>query len=192
MNRALGVGVVVAAIAVFSSLNASADTKDEAAIKTIVESVGTLADTGNFNALEALYAPEIEVDYTSLSGGEAEFKNPRTLMTEWACVLPGFDLTRHEVSNIRVSSNGGTATARSNVVAYHWVGDLFWKVKGDYVYGLAKNGDRWFINAHQFNLKEEDGTRDVFGPAIENAAADPADYIKHLQTEQGASNPCRI
>ena len=184
-------GGIVAAIVVVNPLSASADIKDEAAIKTIVESVGTLADTGNFEALEALYAQEIEVDYTSLSGGKAEIKSPQTLMTEWACVLPGFDRTRHEVGNIQVCSNGRTATARADVVAYQWVGDLFWKVKGDYVYGFAKNGNRWFISAHQFNLKEEDGTRDVFGPAIENAAANPVDYIKRRQTEQSVNNPCR-
>ena len=190
MRRVLG--GIVAAIAAFNSLNASADVRDEAAIKTIVESVGTLADTGNFESLEALYAPEVKVDYTSLSGGEAELKSPQALMTEWACVLPGFDRTRHEVSNIRVSSDGKAAIARADVAAYHWVGDLFWQVKGGYVYELAKDGNRWLINAHQFNLKEENGTRDVFGPAIENATANPANYIKQRQAKQAANDICRI
>lgn len=191
MKHVLG-GIIAAIAVVHPFLNASADIKDEAAIKNIVESVSTLADTGNFESLEALYAQEIEMDYTSLSGGETEFKSPEALMTQWACVLPGFDRTRHEVSNIQVSSNDRTATARADVVAYHWVGDLFWQVKGDYVYRLAKNGGRWFINAHQFNLREEDGTRDVFGPAIENATANPADYIKRRQTEQAVNGICRI
>ena len=97
----------------------TAEKKDEATIKTIVESVGTLADTGNFEALEKLYAPEVELDYTSLAGGEVQLKSPQAIMTQWAGVLPGFDRTRHDVSNIKVSSNGETATATADITADH-------------------------------------------------------------------------
>ena len=158
--------------------------KDEAEIKTIVESVGTLADTGNFEALEELYAPEVELDYTSLTGGEIELKSPQAIMTQWASVLPGFDRTRHEVSNIKVSSNGQTATATADVTASHWVSDLFWQVKGHYLYRFAKDEDRWLITAHQLNLVSEEGTRDVFGPAIDYATANPVAYIKRQKTKQ--------
>ena len=158
--------------------------KDEAAIKTIIESVGTLADTHNFEALEALYAPEVEVDYTSLAGGERELKSAKTLMTEWASVLPGFDRTRHAVDNIQVSTNGQTATATADVVADHYVGELFWQVQGDYHYRLEKKEDVWQITAHTFNLKEESGTRDVFGPAMANAEANPVSYLIRQQTRQ--------
>ncbi len=157
---------------------------DEAAIKTIVESVGTLADTHNFEALEKLYAPEVEVDYTSLAGGERELKSAKALMTEWAGVLPGFDRTRHAIGNIQVSTNGQTATATADVVADHYVGDLFWQVSGSYRYRLEKSGEAWQITAHTFTLKDEAGTRDVFGPAIANAQADPVSYLVRQQTRQ--------
>lgn len=158
--------------------------KDEAAIKTIIESVGTLADTHNFEALEALYAPEVEVDYTSLAGGERELKSAKALMTEWASVLPGFDRTRHAISNIQVSTNGQTATATAQVIADHYVADLFWQVRGDYEYRLEKNSAGWQITAHTFNLKEESGTRDVFEPALSNAQANAVSYLVRQQTQQ--------
>lgn len=167
-----------------SSASAYANTADEAAIKTIVESVGLLADTGNFEALEKLYAPEVEMDYTSLVGGEVELKSPKAIMTQWAGVLPGFDLTRHELSNIKVSSNGQTASATADFIADHYVNDLFWQVKGTYRYELIKDTDEWLITAHKLNLKEEQGTRDVFGPAIENASANPVGYIVRQKTRQ--------
>ena len=166
----------------------NADMMDEAAIKTIVESVGVLADTGNFEALEKLYAPEIEVDYTSLTDGEVELKSPQALMTQWAGVLPGFEQTRHTIRNIVVNSNSQTATATADVVADHWVGDLFWQVKGAYRYKLVKHADRWLISAHQFNLKEESGTRDVFSLATEYATANPAPYITRRQAQQVVRN----
>jgi len=53
-----------------------AQTADEAAVRTVVESVAVLADRGEFDALERLYAPEIRVDYTSLAGGEPEVDTP--------------------------------------------------------------------------------------------------------------------
>jgi len=182
--KTLALGVLTMTLAALNPTLSYANAKDEAAIKTIVESVGLLADTGNFEALEKLYAPEIEVDYTSLAGGEVELKSPQALMMQWAGVLPGFDRTRHAVSNVQVSSNGVTATATADVIADHYVGELFWQVTGDYVYRLIKDDDRWLITAHQFNLREETGTRDVFGPAIQNATANPASYLKREQTRE--------
>ena len=162
----------------------NADTMDEAAIKTIIESVAVFADTENFEALEQLYMPEIEVDYTSLTGGEIELKSPQDLMTQWASVLPGFERTRHTISNIKVSIHGQTAVATADVVADHWVDDLFWQVTGAYRYKLVKHEGRWLINAHQLSFKEESGTRDVFRLATEYATANPAPYSIRQQAQQ--------
>ncbi len=161
---------------------ADTESMEVAAIETIVESVAVLADSGNFEALEQLFADEIQVDYTSLAGGEPELKSPQALMTEWAGVLPGFDRTRHDISNIVVSVTGARAVATADVIADHYVADLFWQVAGDYRYEFVDTGDGWRITSATFNLQDEKGTRDVFGPAIGNAADDPASYIKRQQT----------
>jgi ketosteroid isomerase-like protein len=168
----------------FNPVAAEAVSKDEAAIKTIIESVAVLADSGNFDALEKLYADQVRVDYTSLVGGEVELKSPQTLMTQWASVLPGFDRTRHDISNISVTVNGANAVAAADVTADHFINDLYWQVKGDYHYELHKEYGDWRITSHTFNLKEETGTRDVFGPASEKAAASPACYILRRKTQQ--------
>ncbi len=165
---------------------AAADTEalDVAAIKTVVESVAVLADSGNFEALEKLYAEEMHVDYTSLSGGEPELKSPQALMTEWAGVLPGFERTRHEISNIEVNVTGLHAIATADVVADHYVAGLFWQVAGDYRYELLNSDDGWRIVSARFNLQDEQGTRNVFGPATENAAAHPPSYVTRQQTKE--------
>ncbi len=159
-----------------------AESQDVAAIQTIVESVAVLADSGNFESLEKLYADEILVDYTSLGGGEPELKSPKTLMNEWAGVLPGFDRTRHEISNVKVVVTGPRAVATADVVADHYVADLHWQVSGDYRYELLDIGGEWRIVAATFNLRDEKGTRDVFGPAAENAIANPPTYVTRQQT----------
>lgn len=157
--------------------------RDEAAIRTMVESVATFADRGEFDALEALYADEVTLDYTSLAGGEVEVKSAHQLMNEWASVLPGFDRTRHQVSDIRVTVDGGSAEATARVVADHWVGELHWQVTGRYAYRLVNDGD-WQITYHQFLLEAEEGTREVFGPAMANAKARPVAYLQRQQTEE--------
>lgn len=175
-------GALIATLAGFTPVEA--DMKDEAAIKTIIESVGILADLGHFSALEKLYADEVEVDYTSLSGGEVERKSPQDLMAQWAAILPGFDLIRHDISNIAVKINGPRAEATADVTADHYVGELFWRAKGDYRYILQKEEGIWRIINHTFNLQAESGTRDVFGPASENAANNPVPYIKRRKSEE--------
>jgi len=167
-----------------NSVLANTESPDVAAIKTIVESVAVLADSGNFEALEKLYADEILVDYTSLSGGEPELKSPQALMIEWAGVLPGFDRTRHDISNIAVSVTGARALATADVVADHYIAELYWQAAGDYQYELANAGDGWRITAASFNLRSEEGTREVFGLATENAAANPPSYITRQQTAE--------
>jgi ketosteroid isomerase-like protein len=161
---------------------------DEAAVATVVESVATLADRGEFDALERLYAPEVRVDYTSLAGGEPEVKSATALMTEWANVLPGFDRTRHAISNIKVKLAGSTATATANVVADHWIGSRHWQVSGRYDYALARDGRDWRITAHRLTVKGEKGSRDVFGPAMEAAKARPNAYVARQQARQAVMN----
>ncbi len=142
---------------------------DEAAIETIVESVATFADRAEFDALARLYADEFVLDYSSLNDQSASTRTPADLMAEWAAVLPGFDRTRHAISDIEIDVSGKIATAKADVVASHWIGDGFWQVVGSYDYVLAKREGRWAITAMAFNLKSETGSRNVFGPAIEAA-----------------------
>lgn len=178
----LRIGTLAMALALTTSPLAFAETADEAALKSIVESVGTLADTHNFDALEKLYADETLIDYSSLSGAPAELKSPGALMIEWAIVLPGFDRTRHALSDIEAQVDGEIGSATAKVSAGHWIGEEYWQVDGHYDYRFAQDGDAWKITSMTFTLENEIGSRDVFGTAIEAAGADPADYIVRNQT----------
>ena len=144
-------------------------TPDQAAVATIVESVGALADRGEFDALARLFADEFMLDYSSLNGQPAARRKPLELMSEWAAVLPGFDRTRHALSDIVVDVSGPIASARADVVASHWIGDGFWQVDGHYDYELAMVDGEWAIMSMTLTLENETGSRDVFGPAIEAA-----------------------
>lgn len=144
---------------------------DQAAIKTAVEAVAVLADRGEFDALARLFGDELKVDYSSLNNHPASTKDALVLMSEWAAVLPGFDRTRHDLTDIQVRLTDTTATASAKVKAYHWVGDQLWQVNGHYDYQLEKTGNEWLITSMTFTLESESGSRDVFGPALAAAAS---------------------
>lgn len=154
---------------------------DQAAITTVVQSVGTLADRHDFDALAMLYADEVRLDYTSLAGGEPEVVSGTEITNRWAGVLPGFDRTHHAVSDVKVTVHGGYARATAHVVADHWLGAMHWQVRGDYAYELARQDRDWRITAHRFTVTGEDGSRDIFGPATEAAKAHPVAWTQRQQ-----------
>lgn len=171
-------------LAVKPSNSLNVTTSDEAAIHTIVESVATLADKSNFESLEKLYAEEVEVDYTSAFGGEVELKSPQGLMTQWASTLPGFDRTRHQISNIETEVKGNKATATADVTANHYLDEMFWQIAGSYEYGLIKEDGQWKIDKMTFIAESEQGSRDIINEAIEQANINPSLYIQRQQTKQ--------
>ena len=178
------IGALTMTLAATPSNSLNVTTPDEAAIETIVESVANLADLGNFASLEQLYAPEVEVDYTSAFGGEVELKSPQALMTQWASSLPGFDRTRHEISNIETQVEGNRASATADVTASHYLDEMFWQIAGSYEYGLVKQDGQWTIDKMTFIAKSEQGSRDIIDKAVEQAAIDPSTYIQQQQTKQ--------
>ena len=178
------IGALAMTAALTTAPLAHATPEDEATIKTIVESVGLLADRHEFEALEKLYADEFMLDYSSLSGTPAELKSPQALMTEWAGVLPGFDRTRHALSGVEATIDGDQASASADVEAGHWVDGAYWQVDGHYDYQLERQAGGWKITSMTFTLESEVGSRDVFRPAIEAATANPAAYIQRQQTRQ--------
>lgn len=171
-------------LAVNPSNSFKATAPDEAAIYTIVESVANLADRGNFESLEKLYAQEVEVDYTSAFGGEVELKSPQALMSLWASSLPGFDRTRHEISNIETEINGNMATATADVTANHYLDEMFWEITGSYEYGLVKEDGQWAIDKMTFIAESEQGSRNIINQAVEQANLNPSGYIQRQQTKQ--------
>ena len=177
-------GVSLMTLAVNPSDSFKVTAPDEATIHTIVESVANLADRGNFESLEQLYAEEVEVDYTSAFGGEVELKSPQGLMIQWASTLPGFDRTRHEISNIETEINGNTATATADVTANHYLDEMFWQITGSYEYGLVKEDGQWVIDKMTFLAESEQGSRDVIDKAVEQAKVNPSTYIQRQQTKQ--------
>lgn len=156
---------------------------EEATVKSIVESVGNFADRGAFDDLEALFDDEVLVDYESLSGQPAALRSPSALMTDWASLLPGFDVTRHELSQVKATVEEAQASASADVTATHWIGEASWAVDGHYNYQLVRKSDGWKITSMTFTLEEERGSAGLIGAAIEAAKANPNPYIRRQRAQ---------
>ena len=167
-----------------AELSASIQTTDEAAMATLVNSVATLADQGNFETLESLYADSVQIDYTSLFGGDVQTHTPASLMTAWASLLPGFDQTYHAISNIQVNAAGDRAIATADVTASHYLGDDYWQVSGRYEYQFVRRPNGWKIEAMTFEFSDEQGDRTLLEQAAIEAADNPVSYLQRQQTEQ--------
>lgn len=154
---------------------------DEAAVLTLVEAVVTCIDRHDFITLEGLYADTLVRDYTSLNGGKPEVTTNVALMTRWAKHLPGFDRTRHSLSNRVATVSGDTAVVEVDVVADHWIDDLLWTVRGRHIYQLGRVGGAWKVTGQTFVFQGEEGSRDAAKRAGAAAALRPNAYILRQQ-----------
>src|SRR5262245_4363119 len=96
---------------------------DRALIVDSVARLGLLVDRRDWKALEALFTPEVRVDYTSLFGGSAETKKRSALVGGWAEFLPSFSKTQHLIGVGAVDLDGDSARVVAPVVAWHFKGD---------------------------------------------------------------------
>jgi hypothetical protein len=137
------------------------DELDIARIRQTVLAVPTLVDIRLLDVIPALFAPRVRVDYTSLWGGSPQDMSPTELVAGWRSLVPGFDATWHEISDIQCSIDGDRASVRCQVSANHWLGGELWRPRGVYEYDLVRSSDRWRISLMRFVLAEEIGRRSL-------------------------------
>jgi hypothetical protein len=146
-------------------------TPDIGRIVSVVSSIPLAVDLARYDLAEAAFAPRIVIDYTSLWGGQPATMTPAELMTAWRGIVPGFDATFHELSNVRATVNGDRATATAFVDGRHWIGERLWRPVGDYHWTLERIGGEWKVTSMTFAMTREIGDRDVAAEASRRAAA---------------------
>lgn len=146
-------------------------TPDVGRIVSVVSSIPLAVDLARYDLAEAAFAPRIVIDYTSLWGGQPATMTPAELMTAWRGIVPGFDATFHELSNVRATVNGDRATATAFVDGRHWIGERLWRPIGDYHWTLERIDGQWKVTSMTFAMTREIGDRDVAAEATRRAAA---------------------
>jgi SnoaL-like domain len=124
---------------------------DRNEIIDLISNLGLLTDARDWPAVRGLFCEAVEVDYTSLNGGEPQRVAPAELVGGWSEMLERLDATQHLIANHVVSVNDDAATAAANVTATHVAhnssGGSRWVVGGRYDFRLQRGGDGWRISA---------------------------------------------
>jgi hypothetical protein len=137
----------------------------------VVSSIPLAVDLAAYDLAEKAFAPKIVIDYTSLWGGTPNTMTPAELMAAWRGIVPGFDATWHELSNVKATVNGSKANATAFVDGRHWLGGQLWRPVGNYSWDLEKFGGQWKVTRMQFAMTQELGSRDLVGQAMARAKA---------------------
>jgi hypothetical protein len=98
-------------------------------------------DALDWTAVRATLADEVQVDYTSVLGGEPQILSAEDLIAGWQARMPGFDATMHLTGPVLAAGRTGPASrVETHTIAYHHIqGDQggTWTVYGHYYAGIV-------------------------------------------------------
>ena len=135
-----------------------------------VTAVAAGADRHDWARVRAAFADTVELDYSSLWGGDSASMNADDLVAQWSSFLPGFDETLHLVTNHTITDyDGETATLEADFQANHRIDSATWVLTGHYDYALVKTDARWVVTSLTMTWTHESGDRGLVALAAERA-----------------------
>ncbi|MEU4726303.1 nuclear transport factor 2 family protein [Nonomuraea dietziae] len=144
--------------------------------QTVVEACTRMAwhaDQREWEALKAVFADEVRLDYTSLNGGEPAVLSPGQIVDAWSQVLGGFDATQHLIANHLVTLEDDTAVCTASFQATHRLANPFgaplWTLGGTYRFDLLRADGVWKISGVRMTATWGDGNRELMALAARAA-----------------------
>ena len=141
--------------------------EDSLAVRDTVSRYGRFIDDRDWARLASILADTIELDFTSLWGGEPEEITGTDLVARWRDMSEHLDATQHLITGILPTIDGATATAVANLVAVHKrvnaTGGSLWTVGGTYRFGLRRTAQQWVIEGLSLRVAWVDGNQAVIG-----------------------------
>lgn len=133
--------------------------------------IGT--DERDWERVKAAFAPQVLLDYSSMSGQPAAIMTPQQIVTSWQGVLPGFDHTHHQLGNVLVTIREADADLFCYGTATHFMADqpngTVWTVVGTYYFHVINQEEGWRVDHMKFDFKYQDGNLELPALAAERA-----------------------
>ncbi|HEX4813057.1 MAG TPA: nuclear transport factor 2 family protein [Nonomuraea sp.] len=121
------------------------------------------ADQRDWDQLTTVFADKVQLDYTSLNGGEPVTLTPEQVIGAWKEGLGRFDATQHLITNHLVTIDGDTAVCTAVFQATHrkaaTFGASLWTLGGNYRFDLARTDDGWRITGVVMTATWGDGNQ---------------------------------
>nr|WP_294941780.1 nuclear transport factor 2 family protein [uncultured Mucilaginibacter sp.] len=131
---------------------------------TLIQNVKKLfedVDLRNWPGVKAAMAQNVELDFRSLSGNAPGVESSDSIVSAWHNFLPGFDSTRHQLTDFKVTQTGDNAIVTYYGLANHYLGKDIWTVEANYESQLAKINGAWLLSKHKLNLIKQSGNTDL-------------------------------
>jgi hypothetical protein len=142
---------------------------DRLAITEVCSAFGWLADRRRWEDLEAVFAPQVDLDYTSLNGGEPVKLDASAIVAGWREAFAAMTATQHLIAGHLVEVDGDRATCTANFQATHLGpapdGDSAWTLGGHYLFGLVREGGGWRIGSLTMTAVWQTGSREAIAAA---------------------------
>ena len=157
-------------IALFSMISITVNAQSMKNINETVAQLFVASDNREWNKVEAIFADEVELDYSSMNGNPAVVLSPKQITDNWKTILPGFTSTHHQLGNFITKQNGNTAEVFCYGTATHYLeheaGNI-WTVVGSYNIELTQIDDKWRVSKMKLNYKYQDGNTQLPKAAME-------------------------
>lgn len=138
---------------------------DELEIRRVVDEIDNACDEKNWKKCRTYFADEVEVDFTSLAGGEAAKISADDLIAAWKTNLYAEKKTFHQRGNHRIKVRGERAEVFSKAYAFNLIesGEAkgFWEVWGNYTHILTRTENGWKCSAMLLDVVHQRGDENV-------------------------------
>ncbi len=142
---------------------------DREQIVELTSKLGLLVDARDWRAVEALFCDRVDLDYTSLAGGEPQQVGPADVVGGWRESLDKLQATHHVIANHVVTLDGDEARVAANVTGTHVrpndTGGPLWVVGGRYDLTVRRHDDGWKIAALKLAVLWATGNQQIMGAA---------------------------
>jgi hypothetical protein len=134
---------------------------DEAEIRFVVDEIDNAVDAKDWQRARSFFADEINVDFTSLAGGQPAKIKSDELINGWRTNLFPDKKSFHQRTNHRISINGDRAEVFSKGYAFNLLekGEAagMWEVWGDYRHALTNTKNGWKVTAMSLKVAHTRG-----------------------------------
>ncbi|MEM7753008.1 MAG: nuclear transport factor 2 family protein [Pseudomonadota bacterium] len=139
----------------------------QAEMVRIADAIDAAVDAKDWHLARSFFTQTVDVDFTSLIGGEPATISADALIAGWSSNLTAEKTSFHLRGNHRVAFDAdGTATMQSHGYAWNQMergalpengGEALWEVWGTYVHGFVKTDEGWKVDAMTFIATAERG-----------------------------------
>ena len=138
---------------------------DESAIRLVVDEIDNSCDAKDWAKCRSFFADEVEIDFTSLAGGEPARITADDLINVWRTNLFAEKKTYHQRGNHRIEIYGDRAIVFSKAYAFNLLeeGEVagLWEVWGNYTHSLIKTETGWKCLAMKLEVIHQRGDERV-------------------------------